>query len=160
MSKNSKLVLSDAYDLYASMRNSGTSRDEAKKEISEIFRKELDVLFVKYNIDDNNSVKNSMVTRYVNGINREFENIYRKKKEMADREISGLYWPTRKIFLKMYEQNASRNAIIDELTKIYTQAVNKILNKYGLLNSNLNFNDFRTVITKFVEMWEESGYTF
>ena len=64
MSKNSKLVLSDAYDLYASMRNSGTSRDEAKKEISEIFRKELDVLFVKYNIDDNNSVKNSMVRIY------------------------------------------------------------------------------------------------
>ena len=133
---------------------------EVKKEISEIFRKEIDVILIKYNIDPDPEVRNSMVTNYVNSVNREIENIYIQKKEMAYKEMGGLYWPIRKIFFKMYEENASRNKIIDDLTNIYTQAVNNILVKYRLLNSNLNSNDFRAVITKFLEMWEENGYTF
>ena len=88
------------------------------------------------------------------------EELYKKRIQDAEFEIDELYWTMRDLFFDMYEQGIKKNKIIEILTQVYSEAVEIILNKYRLLNSNIDSPYFRGVITEFVQMWEENGYNF
>lgn len=145
---------------YSNMRNSGLSRNQIAKQLkSELYNRQKELNFTYNRQRQEHSIQGNVsntVDRIINGM----EELYKKRIQDAEFEIDELYWTMRDLFFDMYEQGIKKNKIIEILTQVYSEAVEIILNKYRLLNSNIDSPYFRGVITEFVQMWEENGYNF